>query len=349
MLEFSHPTWEIKDSSKLDTFLKCPRKYLFEYILGIRNPNENVHLVFGRAVHSAMEVLLWKGFGKAALEEAILAARKVYRGTYTSNDEDMLPELKVKNLTNLLYMLEYYVEEYSNDEFELIGTEIGGTVPIPNSSHRIHFTLDCLLWMRDLLWVLDHKTTGMSLGDNWEMQWNNKIQIRIYTLATCLYAIENKIPLEKFGGFILNGIGMKVNKKDPKDNRKVILLPTSDYLILELQRVEIPADPVLISSWAAEFATWLDFLDYNMELLQKSSIIDPLLLAFPRCGGGECTSFNRACPHYSQCLLTQNPLSLWGTNYLDFENNTPCFWNPAENPSRIQFNPTVESIQNANG
>ena len=51
------PTLQTVDSTKINTFLDCPRQYFFTYVLGWRSDRPNNHLVFGQAWHEAMEHL----------------------------------------------------------------------------------------------------------------------------------------------------------------------------------------------------------------------------------------------------------------------------------------------------
>ena len=49
------PTWNIKDSSKLDTYLDCPRKFFYEHMLGWRVDRPAHALHFGTSWHMARE------------------------------------------------------------------------------------------------------------------------------------------------------------------------------------------------------------------------------------------------------------------------------------------------------
>ncbi len=55
--EEASPTWYILDSTKLGTAMQCMRKVFWEYILCWRPEYPNVHLIFGSAIHEALDVL----------------------------------------------------------------------------------------------------------------------------------------------------------------------------------------------------------------------------------------------------------------------------------------------------
>ena len=50
------PQFDIHDSTKINCFQTCPRKYFYKYVLGWSHEDANIHLVFGSAWHKAMEV-----------------------------------------------------------------------------------------------------------------------------------------------------------------------------------------------------------------------------------------------------------------------------------------------------
>ena len=56
------PTWKIRDSSKFDTFLRCNRRFFFEYVLGWRIAQPNHDLYFGECWHIAREHQLIHGY-----------------------------------------------------------------------------------------------------------------------------------------------------------------------------------------------------------------------------------------------------------------------------------------------
>jgi CRISPR/Cas system-associated exonuclease Cas4 (RecB family) len=62
-----HETWQVLDATKLQTYMRCPRKFFFNYVLGWKSEIPSNHLVFGSAWHMAMEVLLDKGYNSRGL------------------------------------------------------------------------------------------------------------------------------------------------------------------------------------------------------------------------------------------------------------------------------------------
>ena len=61
-----HPSVGVIDSTKIKGYLTCPRKFFFEHILGWK-PIDSAHdLIYGQALHYALEYIYgqWKIKGK---------------------------------------------------------------------------------------------------------------------------------------------------------------------------------------------------------------------------------------------------------------------------------------------
>ena len=62
--------WKVHDSSKIQGYLHCERRYFFEHVLGWRTKTPSIHLTFGSAWHRVMEVLFEDGYGTDAMIKA---------------------------------------------------------------------------------------------------------------------------------------------------------------------------------------------------------------------------------------------------------------------------------------
>lgn len=110
-----HETWNVQDSTKIQEFMCCPRRYFFRYVLGWVYEEPNIHLVFGSSVHKAMEVFYKEGNTPNLTAEAIVEAYEAfltYYRTYFSEDSD--EENEPKTPANFLNALPLYVSTYKS-------------------------------------------------------------------------------------------------------------------------------------------------------------------------------------------------------------------------------------------
>ena len=179
-----HPTWAIYDSSKVQEFMSCPRKYFYRYILGWEIDSPNIHLVFGEAWHRAMESILQGGGSVESIDKGYNRFLEYYR-RYFSEIEDGGNFPKVPG--SIVPALVQYVAQYKHITDKVLYTEISGTAPI-SESRSIHFRLDSILRSdTEGIYSLEHKT-GSALRQTWLDQWLLKMQVGTYThVLYCMY------------------------------------------------------------------------------------------------------------------------------------------------------------------
>lgn len=205
-----HETFDIHDPSKLQTYLVCPRKYFYEYVLGWQPKFKSFHLTFGTAWHEAMEYLLLNGYTKENVSNAYDAFMAVYREEVP---ESYNPEEHriYKTPDIALRTLELYVEKYKGDleRFDVLKTEMAVKVPIRLEDEGGHRTLygkmDSILRKatNGMVFSLEHKTASRDSGA-WADQWSNKLQIYTYYHAlNFLYGNDN------VDGITVNGVFFK--------------------------------------------------------------------------------------------------------------------------------------------
>ena len=280
MLE-KHPTWDILDSSKLATFLECPRKYFFEYVLAWRTDAPNNHLIFGQAWHDAMEHLLLYGYSDNSIFDAYDKFLATYRKEFPEDSDELYAP---KTPMNALKALGKYTEHYTRDldEFEVLYTEIAGTVPI-TEDQVLHFRLDsiCRDIARGYYFSLEHKT-GSRLSRFWTDQWPLAVAIGTYThVLYCLY------PGEEIYGVKINGTFFQKTK-------------------IGLQRVPIRKTLEQMQQWMWNVVWWADQIAWQFETLMACSENDEVLMAFPQ-NPTSCTKYF-GCPYHDFCLAWPNPL-----------------------------------------
>ena len=301
MTELSeHPTWKILDSSKWTTFMDCPRRYFWEYVLGWRSDAPNNHLEFGTAWHDAMEYLLLNGYS----DECVIGAFDKFLAHYRDHFPESSDELyDPKTPRNALKALSLYAERYLSDlrDFEVLYTEAAGTVPV-NEVQVLHFRLDSIC--RDTQgrhFSLEHKT-GSRLSRFWTDQWPLSPQVGTYThVMHCLY------PSNDVWGVKINGTFFQKTK-------------------IDFSRIPIRKTLSQMQQWLWNVNWWADQIAWQFESLTgHCSADDPVLMAFPQ-QPGVCTKYF-GCPYHDFCLAWPNPLQHLDEIPAGFKYD---FWDPSE-------------------
>lgn len=301
----THKTWEIVDSSKLSTFMDCPRQYFYKYVLGWRNAVQSNHLVFGEAWHRAMEVLLNKGYTNEGIEAATVTFVNYYRTFFT---EDMDMTYHPKSPGNAIDCMYQYIKQYAvqDNQIKVMATEISGTVPI-SDTQRMTFRIDALIEEPDGIWVWDHKTQSRPYGswDSWYGGWHLSTQMNCYAHAANAYFQDKKVQ------------GVKVNAAFfQKAENKLI-------------RVPVNKRPPEILDWLWQAQHEVGRLEQNFEWLADCKVEDDCMYSFPRNpgeGNCNCTKFG-GCQFIGICAAYRNPLQKQGSVPTGME---VSWWDPQD-------------------
>jgi len=277
-----HYTWEIQDSSKVQAFMDCPRKYFYRYILGWDTDAPNNHLSFGSAWHDAMEYLLLNGYGDSSVLGAYEAFLRTYRKDFPKETDELFG---AKTPARVLEALVEYVLKYKSDfsEFEVLYTEIAGTVPL-TEDRKLHFRQDAICKGIGAFgyFSLEHKTTGATISRSWMQQWPLSTQVGTYThVLYCLY------PAEEVYGVRINGSGFLKTK-------------------FSFERIPISKTKSAMQVWMWNTLFWLDQIQWNFELLKECKESDEVMMAFPM-NTQNCSKWF-GCPYHDFCTAWPNPL-----------------------------------------
>ena len=287
----------VQDSTKVISFMTCPRMYFYEYVLGWRPEIPSNHLVFGSAWHKAMEVLLEKGYTAEVVMEAYQAFLQEYRKTFPPDTDELFHP---KTPDNALIVLAKYAQNYARDlkDVEVLHIEVGGRVGI-NDDQSLYFKMDTICRGPRGIFSLEHKTAGSFYL--WDQQWPLSIQVGTYThVLYCMY------PEADVAGVIMNGVMFGKTKKPWEElhahgnNKKY--KPPYDF-----HRFDAFRSRPQMHNWLWTVQYWLDQIEANFEWLQDCSPDDPILTAFPM-NSTNCTKYN-GCPWQDFCNAWQNPLA----------------------------------------
>lgn len=296
-----HSTFEIYDSSKIQAFMDCPRKFFFRYIMGWESEEPNIHLVFGSAWHEAMEHLLQNGYDN----DNVLLAYGKFLDTYKEEYPVELGQSDSKTPENALQALGEYAGLWKGkDKFKVLHTEVAGTVPI-DEDQVIYWKTDSIIEDKDGYWSLEHKTTGRKTGA-WLSKWPSKIQTGTYT-----HVLNVMFGMDRVQGVKINGA--------------ILRKSTNEFL-----RIPVRLSNKQMQQWMWEVRHWLAQIEWNFIELSKCKKEDDVLTAFPR-NGESCSKFG--CPHPELCNLMTNPLQRQENPPLGYKKS---FWNPAEREKKVK-------------
>lgn len=180
------------DSTSLGYLKECPRKYQLTMIEGWRRKDESVHLEFGIQYHKALENFdIFRTHGLDH-EEALL-----WVVHFLLNATDEWPyDHPSKTRETLVRSVIWYIEGYKDDVAKTLLLSDGSPavelsfrfaldfeaapgVPFLLSGH-----MDRLVEFGDNHFVMDRKTTGMSLSTFYFNQFNPDNQMTLYTTAS---------------------------------------------------------------------------------------------------------------------------------------------------------------------
>lgn len=273
------PTWNIHDSTKLQTYLECPRKYFYSYILGWRSDQPNIHFIFGAAWHEAMEyLLLHQGNWNQEVEDmAFVLFWDIYIAKINTEDFELYSP---KDPGHAREALKAYINLYKDDRDKVLFTEVPGTVPI-DDERVLHFKIDAVMKGEKGYYIKDHKTSK-SMTKAWGDQWRMSFQIACYCHVLFLL-----FPDEFKFGAVINGAFFR--KKGPGFERK-----------------EVAKSPEQLQGWLWHARYTVLELEHNHKALSKCSESDPVMMAFP-CRPTSCTKWG-TCEYIDFCCAWQNPL-----------------------------------------
>lgn len=296
---------DVIDSSKLQTFIECPRKYFFQHILGWQKKNLSVHLFFGSAWHEALEHLMNHGYEMSEVQIAYEKFKEIW--DEEKPDDPLWEPHYAKNPSSALEGLVEYAEKWKRqDDFETLFTEVAGTIPVMDDQ-LIHWKVDAII--RDVdgwIWSLEHKTTGRN-SSSWRNKWRMKTQTGTYH-----HALNGLYHLGIFDEFDPRGVkGVKINGTVFRKNDR------------EFLRIPVRRSDDAMQQWLWETKHYIQQLRWNMQELAECSKSDQVMVAFPR-NAESCTKFG--CSFPGLCQNWANPLRYCKRGApKDYEED---FWDP---------------------
>ena len=304
-------TWNIIDSSKLTTFMECPRKYFYRHILGWESSFPNNHLVFGVSWHLSMEHMMREKYTEKSLDEAKKMFMHNYRQSLPSSfDDDYAP----KTPANALNSLDDYYQKYfrkDTSQYEILHTEVGGQVLI-GEDMPVVFRLDAVAYdkQREIFLDIDHKTSQRKMNNFGEL-FSMSAQMFIYLhVMNCLYRDESNLPPE-----------IEIRHSFFYKSK-----PT------EFEESQIAKSVDQMESAISALATWYESIRNNLEILVHEDTDSNETMDSFQQNYTSCFNYGQPCTYLNICNAWSNPLQRCGDGPpMSMEVK---HWNPADQPVR---------------
>lgn len=308
-----HYTFDILDSSKLTTFMDCPRRYFYRYVLGWTFKGANIHLEFGEGWHRAMEYIRLNGYTDKVAAEAADVLEEYFRRSFSeATDLDNAP----KNPGNARLALHEYVNFYrdADAEVETLFTEISGVIPV-DEDRVIYIRLDSVNYKPGMgIFFFDYKT-GSRYTSAWVSQWQTSLQMNTYN-----HALRMIFPNDRVYGGVIDGAFFYKSpatdlKSDPSLSGK-----------FRPQRVPLKITDDMINSYLFDINHWARMLEWEFVRLEECKKEDQTLKAFPK-NTNACVAFGRLCPFHGFCTSRANPLRISDSRPPDMQEDR---WDPTK-------------------
>jgi len=287
------------DYSSLDTYLKCPRQFLFQYVMHFRSAAPNLDLTFGSCWHYGLECAykeLAEQKNCIEVEEltelSISSFNQLWQlegAAHWPDNESCFP----KSPGHAANMYHAYWEQHLQEHraLTIIGVEAGFTIDLSYLNPSLPSYIGKLdLVAKDSkgsIHIFDHKT-AKSVNASSYHQYASTLQTDGYLAAGHIYYDS---------------------------------IPFMHYLVALCQKSKIAFQPFQImkpktvidrffsevAHYSSEIIQQLNLYAYECEnAINKTDIIR----CFPRRAGYPCTAYFRPCSYYDICHLRNNPL-LW--------------------------------------
>jgi hypothetical protein len=320
---------KIHDSTKLETFQECPRKYFFSFILHLRPRYANLHIQFGQDVHNGAEVLDDLGWSKEGIEPAMDSFKEGYGDVYSPS---VWEEKAPKNPSGANAIYKALVKAHDPSEITIM-KEIALPVPVSDSD-VVWCKMDRIYVKNGVLYSLDYKTSGKLYSDL-NKRALSRNQFKAYT-AALNYHFSKKGAIGDLQA--LFAIPYKNAPKTLTQNPFYYSHAKADDGNAHALLVKIPCkyDDWDLVDWKDRISVVIQDLQLETDRLSCSKDTEDLK-AFPK-KPGACFSYNTICPFFNIChtdaLVKRNPL------YLAQNDNPPLgfrreVWNPRESGNYV--------------
>lgn len=300
------------DYSSLSTYLSCPRKFFFQYIMHLRPAGPpSLDLIFGSCWHLGLEKAYTAIRDHQLTDPKALAAissewfNKLWHLEAEGHfDPDIAFPKSPTRATDMYY--NYWQQFAQTDSScQIIAIEEPFTIDLGESYPNYIGRLDMALLRNDDLEIYEHKTSKYANQITFA-GYNNSLQCEGYLTAGHLY-------FDKLPRIIYNLALCQKTKIEHFRHTVTKKLTKIDRFIFEVQE---HTQQIMY-----QLAVLENFRHHNYAISDKEVIMP----CFPRHPGLACTEYFRLCSFYDLCMMRNNP-NTWSleppSGYVYYE------WNP---------------------
>ena len=290
------------DYSSLSTYMGCPRKFLFQYMMHLRPKGNSIHLVFGSCWHYGLEVAYnaikemqeSPAVKLSAMDLTIMSIKAFNKlwdldGAPLWKDEDLIFPKSPGHAAN---MYKQYWERFivkDTEDNKVLAVEAPFAIDL--SKYGKH--LPRYIGRIDL--IMSEGENGVDIIDHKTAKNINKVTPQVF---------ENSFQTD---GYLTAG------------RLFYEVIPKITYRVALCQKAKIDFQPITISKRASSIDHFLHDLVYYLDLIQKDiklleedkencSNRADLMQSFRRCYGQSCTAFFTPCTYFDLCRMRNNPL-----------------------------------------
>lgn len=307
------------DYSSLSTYISCPRKFLFQYVLHIRSMKPSIDLVFGSCWHYGLEVAY-----KALQANSRLGQKELTRLSEAGfnllwsieGEPHFDPDLVFpKSPVHAANMYHKYWEQFhlAHSQKTILGVEEPFAIAVtPDDSNLVEYVgrMDLILGEKNFIEIVDHKS-AKSVSTITSPGYEISLQTDGYLTAGHIYYDS---------------------------------IPRITYLTALCQKSKIAFESYTYSKsrssierFLSDLCAWITTINHDLVLLEQDQShatersYNPV--SFRRNPGYACTAYFRKCPYFDLCTLRNNPL-LWQ------DSPPPGYeireWDPADHDANLK-------------
>jgi hypothetical protein len=139
-------------NSKGKTYRRCPKKYDYKYVQGLRSKRRSIPMEKGSWCHELLEVFYNGGDWRKAHKKKCKQFKRLFE-----EERAMLGDLP----TECARIMEAYFRQYEEEDLNLriVDTELNEYITLPNGL-RVQVVIDLVYEDQMGLWAMDHKFRG---------------------------------------------------------------------------------------------------------------------------------------------------------------------------------------------
>lgn len=284
------------DYSSLSTYMGCPRKFLFQYMMHLRPKGNSIHLVFGSCWHYGLEEsynLLKDSTETPSAMDLTITSIKAFNNLWDLDgaplwkDEDLIFPKSPGHAANMFK--QYWDRFLKFDVKKVLAVEAPFAIDLSHYGSnlpRYIGRIDLILRDGDGIEIIDHKTAKS-----------------IYKITPQIF--ENSFQTD---GYLTAG-RLFYDK-----------IPKITYRLALCQKSKIGFEPITISKRTSAIDHFLHDLVFYLHKIQEDIALleedkenctnrSDMLQSFHRCYGQSCTAFFSQCTYFDLCRIRNNPLA----------------------------------------